>query len=53
MPLGARGQVRHQRGRHYRHQCGDLEWIDKEEGLNGGASITLNTYFFDCITLNS
>ena len=23
------------------------------EGLNGGTLITLNTYFFDCITLNS
>ena len=23
------------------------------EGLNGGTSITLNTYFLDCITLNT
>ena len=48
MPLGARSQVGI-----IDINCGDLEWIDKEEGLNGGTSITLNTYFFDCITLNS
>ena len=40
MPLGARSQVGI-----IDINCGDLEWIDKEKGIN--------TYFFDCITLNS